>query len=80
MRRARLGDEVVDAALRLTKRRVDSPDTLLEPTTVVRMGAERGLPYDDRATNGALGDVVGRLDAVVVDEGPERVGVLEQPC
>src|SRR5579872_7461477 len=42
------------------------------------LGAKRCLADDDCAADRALSSVVRRLDADVVDKGPERVAVLQQ--
>src|SRR5207249_3019016 len=56
----------------------DRQQPLDEPAAGGRLRAEGELPPDDRVPQGALGGVVGRLDAVDGDEGPEVLAVLPQ--
>ena len=46
--------------------------TLDAPLATLGLAAERELAVDDRAAQGALGVVVGGLDALVVSERPQR--------
>ena len=71
-------DEVEHVALLLTEGRVDGQNAFDEATALLGMSAIAGFTAEHAVANGAFGDVVGRLDAVDIEEGPERVGALEQ--
>ena len=51
---------------------------LHEATAGGRLGAERELPPNDRVSQRLLGRVVGGLDALDVDEGPQPFAVFLQ--
>jgi len=71
-------DEVEDVAPLLPESCVDRENAFNKSTTLFRVRAVAGLPIDDAVPNGALGEVVGGLDAIDVDEGPKRIGMFEQ--
>jgi len=78
VRVAGFDDEVVDGAPALSKRCVNREHAFEEAAAVVGLRSEGCLADDDRAADRALADVVGGLDALAVDEGPESGLLAEQ--
>lgn len=74
---AGLGEEVEDVPALLPERGGHGQDSLKEAAAVGAMSSEASLPIEHSGSNGPLGRVVGWLDAVHTDEGPERRGDLE---
>ena len=72
------GQELEERAVLLATGRGDGERALGEPLTVIGAGAVRELSVDDGAAERALGGVVGRLDPLDRDEGPERGPDFEQ--
>lgn len=56
----------------------DRADPLDPAAAAIRLGAELGLSHDHRVAHGALGGVVGGLDALDLAEGPKRLELAEQ--
>ncbi len=72
-----LGEGVEHVALLLPETHHGGEDLLDEAAAVLALGAKARLAPDDGMAQVSLGEVVGGLDALGVEERPERVLELE---
>ena len=72
------GHELKDVAGLLTAGFDDGQERFDEATALSVLGAEAEFTPDDRRTKCSLADVVGGLDAFVVEERPQSAAVLQQ--
>ena len=73
-----LYDEGDDLAPLLPERRLRGEDALDEATPPRALSAEGAVPQKDAVAEDALGRVVRGLDALEVNEGPQRLLVIEE--
>src|SRR5271170_7412385 len=74
----RPGDEVKDALRLLPTGFDDGEDRLHKATSPFALGAERQFSPNDRMTQAALAGVVGRLNAVDLQERPKPFSMIVQ--
>ena len=75
---AGISNEGEDVATLLTECRVHGQDSFDEATALFGMRALAGLSTEDAVSHGSLGAIVRRLDALDVEESPERVDAFEE--
>jgi hypothetical protein len=66
------GDIIEDVAILQTQRGDDGQNALNETATIVAVGPKAPLSPKDGVTDGSFGSVVGGLDAVDENKGPQR--------
>ena len=71
--------DVLEAVARLAMAGFDNcQDRFHKAAAAGALSAERQLPPDHRRAQGALADVVGRLDSFEIQERPQPVAVIVQ--